>query len=121
MDTNNSSGPRDSFGIMPKSNWYADNKGKPVTFVLYGGSKCGGIIHEVYLEDGEVGLKPYLGKDWSHGKPLDCLVEEEERVSLLNIVVKTLHPKGFFAEYVHANNPHSPLLVIPQSDFIKKE
>lgn len=108
------------FGTKQRRNWYADNIGKSVSFTTHSGVKCGGIIRDVDLDYGEVVLRPYLGKDFSSGRELEILVDEEERVSISAIVVKKIHPENYFGDYLRTTNPAELLRVIPQSEFVKK-
>ena len=100
MVPNDSNGRERSFGLGPKPNWYSDHKNQEVTFILHGSIKIGGVISNVDLENGDVILKPYLGKDYSSGKELEALVDLEARVQVSSIVVKLVHSDNYFKNYI---------------------
>lgn len=104
----NSSG----FGINQKSNWYASNIGRNVSLFIQGSMQFGGVIHDVNLEDGEVILKPYMGKTFSSGKELEALVDEEQRINIAAIMVKRVHPDNYFTDYLGVFSPNDSSVIL---------
>jgi len=80
MGTNNST--QDNFGFTKGPSYYQSRIGKAL-FIITGSFSKSGIVQKI--EDEHIFLCPYVGNDYSSGKPVMCLRPEAARIRLDSI------------------------------------